>query len=353
MARAGVYKWDVKEARDKLVERGQNPSIDAVRMALGNTGSKTTIHRYLKELEADESASVSTPEGLSEALRSAVSQLATQVRQEATQQLQEATERHKTAKEQFRTDLTAAQQEASQWRENFEDAEMKLGELSVDNRKLQEAVKNAEAANQRLADQLKAAQNLADEQAKHLDSSDRKHEQSREALEHFRAMAREQREQDQQRHEGEAQTLQAELRIVRDSLADKQSRMMAVTKEAAAMSSELAGLRKELPEAKGLATSQGKELSKLREQLGAAKARAESSQVDAEKAVVNVEKLSGELEASLRREQDLQVSAAKDAARASILEQRCADIEKSLEYARRDLDQARTELRERQAGKGS
>ncbi|WP_425612332.1 DNA-binding protein [Xanthomonas translucens] len=32
------------------VQQGKHPSVDAVRVALGNTGSKTTIHRYLKEL---------------------------------------------------------------------------------------------------------------------------------------------------------------------------------------------------------------------------------------------------------------------------------------------------------------
>jgi DNA-binding IclR family transcriptional regulator len=36
--------------------QGQHPSIDAIRIALGNTGSKSTIHRYLKELEEEGTA---------------------------------------------------------------------------------------------------------------------------------------------------------------------------------------------------------------------------------------------------------------------------------------------------------
>ncbi|WP_434113382.1 DNA-binding protein [Paraburkholderia caffeinilytica] len=35
-------------ARDALIAQGQHPSLDAIRIALGNTGSRTTIHRYLK-----------------------------------------------------------------------------------------------------------------------------------------------------------------------------------------------------------------------------------------------------------------------------------------------------------------
>jgi len=40
MARTGVYKWDVKEARDRLVKEGKHPSIDAVRAALGVTRAR-------------------------------------------------------------------------------------------------------------------------------------------------------------------------------------------------------------------------------------------------------------------------------------------------------------------------
>jgi hypothetical protein len=54
MARAGLSRIDIKRARDSLLAQGQHPSIDAIRIALGNTGSKTTIHRYLKELEEEE-----------------------------------------------------------------------------------------------------------------------------------------------------------------------------------------------------------------------------------------------------------------------------------------------------------
>jgi hypothetical protein len=50
MARSGIYKSEVVRARNKLLATGVNPSIDAVRAELGNTGSKSTIHRYLKEI---------------------------------------------------------------------------------------------------------------------------------------------------------------------------------------------------------------------------------------------------------------------------------------------------------------
>jgi hypothetical protein len=53
MARSGLSKSEVKKARDFLVSQGRHPSVDAIRVALGNTGSKTTIHKYVKELEKE------------------------------------------------------------------------------------------------------------------------------------------------------------------------------------------------------------------------------------------------------------------------------------------------------------
>jgi len=49
MARSGLYKSDIKKARDSMLAQHQHPSVDAVRIALGNTGSKTTIHKYLRK----------------------------------------------------------------------------------------------------------------------------------------------------------------------------------------------------------------------------------------------------------------------------------------------------------------
>ncbi|WP_244216153.1 DNA-binding protein [Pseudomonas reidholzensis] len=38
----------MRKAREALLSRGQNPSIDAMRIELGNTGSQTTIHALLR-----------------------------------------------------------------------------------------------------------------------------------------------------------------------------------------------------------------------------------------------------------------------------------------------------------------
>lgn len=69
MARSGISKFHVKQARDTLLAKGQNPSLDAIRMALGNTGSRTTIHRYLRELEAEDGTRLGDRSLLSDTLK--------------------------------------------------------------------------------------------------------------------------------------------------------------------------------------------------------------------------------------------------------------------------------------------
>ncbi|MET3054561.1 DNA-binding protein [Pseudomonas alkylphenolica] len=90
MARVGINKAVVQKARQALLARGLNPSIDAVRIELGNTGSKTTIHRYLKELNSQLPVQRASAPTLSDALTTLVEQLAEQIREEGEARIEQA-----------------------------------------------------------------------------------------------------------------------------------------------------------------------------------------------------------------------------------------------------------------------
>jgi hypothetical protein len=92
MGRSGLYKSDVKQARELLLAQGKHPSVDAVRIALGNTGSKTTIHKYLRELQEEEG--VDRKSSISEVLQDLVERLAGQLQTEANEKLEQATTKH-------------------------------------------------------------------------------------------------------------------------------------------------------------------------------------------------------------------------------------------------------------------
>lgn len=83
MARTGLTKFDVKETRDRLVAEGKYPSVDAVRQALGNTGSKSTIHRFLKELEDAGGDAGARRDDTARALQQLVDQLADKLHADA------------------------------------------------------------------------------------------------------------------------------------------------------------------------------------------------------------------------------------------------------------------------------
>ncbi|QBE65452.1 DNA-binding protein [Pseudoduganella lutea] len=83
MARNGLTKQQVRAVRDQLLAAGRYPSADAVRHALGDTGSKSTIHRYLKELAGEDPADVARRDETEHALLALVGQLAERLHADA------------------------------------------------------------------------------------------------------------------------------------------------------------------------------------------------------------------------------------------------------------------------------
>lgn len=96
MARTGITKTQVRTIRDRLLAEGRHPSADAVRGALGDTGSKSTIHRYLKELAAEEETAGATT-GLEGGLRDLIEQLARKVHAETERRLETMRAAHEQA----------------------------------------------------------------------------------------------------------------------------------------------------------------------------------------------------------------------------------------------------------------
>jgi Arc/MetJ-type ribon-helix-helix transcriptional regulator len=83
MARNGLTKNQVRAIRDQLVAAGRYPSADAVRHALGDTGSKSTIHKYLKELAGEDPDSAARRDDTENALLALVAQLAQRLHADA------------------------------------------------------------------------------------------------------------------------------------------------------------------------------------------------------------------------------------------------------------------------------
>ncbi|MBT2339828.1 MULTISPECIES: DNA-binding protein [Pseudomonas] len=222
MARGGINKAVVQKARQALLARGANPSIDAVRVELGNTGSKTTISRYLKELEPSNLEPVTSRERMGETLNGMVQTLLDQLMEEGQEVISQATaafEQQRGALEhqlvELRSELASAQRHLATQQAAIE---TQSAELASTLSSLQaELTRNA-----RISQRCTDLESLVAEKDKHIQSLEEKHVQARGALEHYREAAKEQRNQDQRKHESQLHEMQVEQRKLRETIAMKQ-----------------------------------------------------------------------------------------------------------------------------------
>ncbi|MBZ9783627.1 DNA-binding protein [Pseudomonas sp. REP124] len=231
MARGGINKALVHAARDALIGRGLRPSIDLVRVELGNTGSKSTIQRYLKELNSIHTADHAPPPTLSEKLTTLVSSLAEQVKQEA----QEAVANEQELLEQQQTTFT---QERTQLRERLEQSLSSITHLTAEleqqrhcERELREQLQGSEGERQQLRQLVAGQQQILEERAQQLQSLEDKHQHAREGLEHYRQEQLTQRGQELRRHDEQTQQLRQELRSLQNVQSVKQEELVKVYRD--------------------------------------------------------------------------------------------------------------------------
>lgn len=256
MARTGLYQSEVKKARDALVAQGRHPSVDAVRVALGNTGSKTTIHKYLRELDESDGGA-GRKASVSEALQDLVARLAAQLHEEGAARVEaieargaDAERLHAEALATLRKDLEAATGD----RDRLAAASHKE---SVAHDLTRKALQGETIARHMAEEQVAGLKARLLENDAHLLSLEEKHKHAREALEHYRQSVKEQRDQDQRRHEQHVQQLQTEMRLLQQSLVVKQDDVTRLNQEGVRLVVDLSHAKQSLYEQQ----SQGRQLA--------------------------------------------------------------------------------------------
>lgn len=238
MARAGLSRLDVKRARDSLIAQGQHPSIDAIRIALGNTGSKTTIHRYLKELEEEEGAALNRTGLLSDAIQDLVARLAARLHEEAQTTIDQHAAMSAAQRQQAQEETAKLASELAQARTELGQAHATITDVRAAHSDKQAALQQRTIEAGRLSQQ---AQDLIARLAEHEDfrrSLEDKLQHAHQALEHFRIASKEQRDQEARRHEQQVQQLQAELRQANQALIVKQGEITQLNKDGARLVAE-------------------------------------------------------------------------------------------------------------------
>ena len=256
MARAGLYKSQVKKARDMLLAQGKHPSVDAIRIALGNTGSKTTIHKYLKELEEDEGVVQGRQINLSEEIQGLVSHLATQLQDEAEATIGKILADGAEKEQQNAQALSAANQEIERLAKDLQYCKQALDEEKSAHAKTLAALHNETIVRHTLTQEVGDLKDRLVENETHRQSLEEKHQHARDGLEHYRESVKEQREQDQRRYEQQIQQLQAELRQLQQTMVVKQDEITRLNQDKTRLISDLSytqeNLRQQQTNSRGL-----------------------------------------------------------------------------------------------------
>ncbi|HEY4084132.1 MAG TPA: DNA-binding protein [Burkholderiaceae bacterium] len=231
MARPGVSKSEVLKARNALLASGKHPSIDSIRIQLGNTGSKATIFRLLKEIEADEGGVAPSQASVSEELQAFVTNLASRLEYESQERFEILKAGQVEEVRKLNDALETSRTEARGHRLEAERSQVALTQSNATNQQLNEELERGRIERAQLTTQLGALQDQLKVAQEHSASLEQKHEHAREALEHFRAAAKEQRDREGRQHEQQVHFLQKELAQANEALTVKQVEVRTAVQE--------------------------------------------------------------------------------------------------------------------------
>lgn len=246
MARGGINKALVKMAIQRLKAKGEHPSIDAIRVELGNTGSKTTISRYVTELNDEDDVRLGNADALGSTITEIIADLANQLQSEAQATVAQAAGAYEAEVKRLKGLLDEREHQLTQSQRLNTNLEQSLAqsqeELAISKASGSELLVKIE----RQAQQLTGQDALIHQKDAHIQSLEEKHQHARESLEHYRESVKEQREQEQRRHEHQVQQLQSEIRQLGQTISVKQADITQLTKDSARLAAELTESRKQL-----------------------------------------------------------------------------------------------------------
>ncbi|MFL9812881.1 DNA-binding protein [Stutzerimonas sp. VN223-3] len=278
MARAGINKAVVQKARQSLLAKGINPSIDAVRTALGNTGSKTTISRYLKEIEARDPKPDTNSQSLSKELSALVESLVSRVQEEGTETLVQAQAEFDEQRLTLEKEAVARQAELENLAQQVSTMNAALQLQAQELQTCHSSLQTEITRNARISQSCTDLELRVQEKDAHIQSLEEKHVHARNALEHYRTAVKEQREQDQRRHETQLHQVHTELRQLQQTLIVKQDELGRLNRDNERLLSEARQRGKTIASQEDQIARQGIEIQALK--LSEAKAIGAREQLD-------------------------------------------------------------------------
>ena len=179
----------------------------------------------------EEGGATGTRVAVSEAIQDLVCRLAARVNEEAEERVTAMQARHAEQLAAHQQAAAAQKTEAQASRQQLEQTQRALADEKAVHAKTSETLRGKTLEGTQLTQQVTDLQERIAAEERHRQSLEEKHQHARQALEHFRQSSKEQRDQDQRKHEQQVQYLQAELRSVNETLATKQQQAVHTLQE--------------------------------------------------------------------------------------------------------------------------
>jgi chromosome segregation ATPase len=227
--------------------------------------------------------------------------------------------------------LAAQTRESAATRDQLQRTEVALHNEWTGHETSRQALAAAQLEIAQLGERVAGLASRLQEQEAHVASLDEKHRHAREALEHFRAAAKEQREQEQRRHEHQVQLLQIELRQAAETLRDKTQAILDLNRDNARLTEHQSRLDREVAALQQQTRQQQQELGTLRPldaELKGLMARSAHEIATAEQLRADVGRLTGDLDTERARRREAEIESAKALARLEALEPLLRQISK-------------------------
>ncbi len=239
MSRSGLTKNKVKKARDILISQNKYPSVDAVRIELGNTGSKSTIHKYLKELEEYEEQGIGQNLSISETIQNLVIKLAEQLHLEANIEIEKVKETYRINEEKLKEEVGSLHNELNQTEILLQRSNESIAKQDEINKALKASLDQETLVKNRLEQQVVNLTESLEQNKEYLTNLEDKYKHAQQSLEHYRESVKEQRQQDLRRHDHQVQLLQAEIRQLQQTIVVKQDKLNELSLENTKLGTEL------------------------------------------------------------------------------------------------------------------
>jgi len=220
MGRPGVTYLEVSSAAQQLVASRRIPTIEAIRIALGGTGSNSTIGGHLRTWKAtqDQTQQIATKENLPEELVATMKGLWEMVMNQSEERIQTIKQDTQQELIKLKQEAQQLQQESGQWQQQYQQIKQERDGFAHEKSVVEQLFADSKIEIATLTEKHSGLEQQNQEKQSYLDEMQKQNQQIQANLEHYRASALEQRLADQKRYEQQQRQYEQTIQQINQEL---------------------------------------------------------------------------------------------------------------------------------------